>query len=170
MKPRIKRVIVMQGPSGAGKTTAARGIAGRAKATGLRVRIASADDFFAGRAFVPGLTGEANAMCMGTFANALSERVDLIIVDNTATRPNEVEPYLRAARDYDYEARVIRIECDPELAYSRNVHDVSLRTVRAQAARIAAMNVPASWRLIRMLAQSTEAPPSSAPRQETLRT
>ncbi len=162
MRPKIKRVIVMQGPSGAGKTTAARGIAGRAKASRLRVRVVSADDFFAGRAFVPGLMGDAHAYCIGAFANALAERLDLIIVDNTATRQNEIEPYLRSARDHNYEVRVIRIECDPELAYSRNVHDVSLRTVRAQAARIAAMRVPPSWRMIRMLA-AEPAPAQTAP-------
>lgn len=151
------RVVVLQGVSGAGKSTYGRTLTEAARAEGLHAVMVSADDYFlqlggGTYAFDPSKLQEAHATCFREFIRYLqsetdadTRRVDLIVVDNTNTTPHEVSPYMLAAQAFGFEAAVHRVLCDPAVAAARNLHGVPTPSVRAMADRITRERLPARW-------------------------
>jgi predicted kinase len=151
------RVVVLQGVSGAGKSTYARTLTEAARAQGLHAAMVSADDYFVRLGsgtytFVASKLQEAHAACFREFILHLSSAmdanpgcVDLIVVDNTNTTVHELSPYMLAAQAFGFEAEVHRIGCDPAIAAARNLHGVPTQSVRAMAERMARERLPARW-------------------------
>lgn len=130
------QVVVMQGVSGSGKSTMASRIAADA---GDGAVIVSADDFFmvGGKyKFDPSRLSYAHAMCFKKFLDALAAGARVVVVDNTNTSAAEISPYMLAAAAYGYDARILSIECRPDVAALRGLHGVPAGAIRAQAARI----------------------------------
>jgi len=136
----MQQIILVAGVPGAGKTTFAKYHAERAWHYGLRVALASADDYFedeAGNyAFDPTLLGEAHAACQSTVRAALAIGSDMVIVHNTLLSAWEREPYLVIAREFNAEVRIHVLDVDPAEAAKRNVHGVPFDRVIAMAERL----------------------------------
>jgi predicted kinase len=150
----VKAVWVLQGVSGAGKTFVATSLVESERRSGRSARRVSADDFFITRSgryvFTRAGLPAAHEACMRAFRSALKMGTELVVVDNTAIRPSEVERYLQVARKAGYEARVIRVECSPAQAAGRARAGVTLEQIQAQAVALGRRPAPASWGLVRM--------------------
>ena len=147
-----RRVVVLQGVSGSGKTTYGRRLAEEARESGFASRIVSADSYFeklGGGTYKFDFTklGEAHGECFRAFLDAVGIGIEFVIVDNTCTRVIEIAPYMLAAQAFGYEAEVHRVVCDPKVASARNLHDVPLGSVIAMDARIASEKLPPWWKL-----------------------
>jgi len=129
------KVIIMRGIPGSGKSTFI-------KNNYPEAAICSADNYFIDEGgnynFDKDKIGEAHKECMATFLTYVmnaeffdKDRVlkGPLIVDNTNISLHEVTPYLRVAEVFGCEVEVVRIECDVEVAYNRNKHDVPKRTI-----------------------------------------
>jgi len=142
----LKRVVILRGVSGSGKTTYAKTICAQHD----EVVVCSADDFFMHQAwnpdkgslleyqFDPARLGEAHTYCFGKFLDALYQEGDrVIIVDNTFIHKWEIENYLKAAWFVGavVEVHEIRIQTLDELqeCIRRNVHRVPPEVVTRMA-------------------------------------
>lgn len=142
----MKKVIVMRGVPGSGKSQYARGTGGV---------VVSADDFFVrvgkgAYAFDPTKLGEAHGMCLREFVEAVQGERPLVVVDNTNTTTTEAAPYMAVAAAYGYEAEIHEIGCDPLVAAKRNVHGVPEDRVLAMAARMSEARFPPWWKVVRV--------------------
>ena len=54
----------------------------------------------------------------------------MYVVDNTNIGLYEVTPYLRVAQAYSWDVEIVRMECNPEVAFKRNKHGVPLSTIK----------------------------------------
>ena len=131
-----KLAVILRGIPGSGKSTKARQIAEKHDGT----VICSADDYFVGEdgvyRFDVNKIGQAHGACKRKFADALKARESVVIVDNTNTRHREYKDYVREAKNYGYEVKVIKIPLiDAELAAERNTHGVPLETIKKMIAR-----------------------------------
>jgi predicted kinase len=133
-----KKVIVLRGLPGSGKTTYVR-------ANFPTAFVVSADDYFVGAdgvyRFNPAGIGEAHGSCFRRFIAALQGSTELVVVDNTATSIAEIAPYFLGAQAYGYDAEIITLRCDPTIAASRNVHGVPASAVMKMAAALEAGTV-----------------------------
>lgn len=133
---RTGRVVVMQGVSGAGKSTAAARLLGESAKVAV---VASADHYFEtrdGYKFDFRKLGEAHAACFRSFVDSLRRMVPVVIVDNTNTTAMEISPYMLGAAAFGYDAEILSVRCNPEVAAARNLHGVPLAGVLAQDKRI----------------------------------
>lgn len=145
MSEYVAKVIVMQGTSGSGKSTYAKK---KANQPGLNSIIVSADDFFVtptGYVFDASKLGVAHAMCFGDFIHELRTGTELVIVDNTNSTAVEIAPYMLGASAFGYEAKIVRVNCSPRLAYERGKHGVSYDSIVACEARIQKVSCFPSW-------------------------
>lgn len=129
-----------------------RGISGAGKSTYVKKHfpdavVCSADHHFedkeGGYNFDPRKLGAAHGSCKRKFAEALQRKEPLVVVDNTNTKMKEMTPYYKAAKAAGYEVRVVRLVVDPEVAASRNVHNVPEEVVKRMQARFA--DTPPEW-------------------------
>jgi len=128
----MKKVIIMRGVPGSGKSTKAKTYGGI---------ICSADDFFMQDGvykFNRKLIYAAHAHCIYNFEKALFNKEPLVIVDNTHTRKWEYERYIKCAERYGYEVVIDSLKdaglsCE-ELA-KRNVHGVPIENIKRMLAR-----------------------------------
>ena len=136
----MKKIIIMQGVSGSGKSTWARAEAQRTG--GL---VVSADFWFereGGYRFDPRQLSKAHAACFAAYVERLlawrSQATGTLIVDNTNTAAHEIAPYMLAGCAFAPEAEtfILRVPCDPEVAAARCVHDVPRAVIRSQHERI----------------------------------
>jgi predicted kinase len=115
-----KRVFVLQGPQGSGKSTFTRNF--------RHAVICSADAFFIGPdgvyKHVEADLKHAHAWCLRRFVEAVRDGQELVIVDNTNAQKWEMGPYVALARAYDYEVETHTFMVDPKVAFERNVHNV----------------------------------------------
>lgn len=136
MPPTNKRVFVLQGPQGAGKSTFTSRFP--------HAKVCSADTFFEGPdgyKHDAKKLGEAHAWCLRRFVEALQAADDpaapdgeaLIVVDNTNSARWEMGTYVQLAKAYGFEVEVHTFLVDPKVAFRRNTHNVPwevlLRTV-----------------------------------------
>jgi len=144
-----KKVIILRGLPGSGKTSAAKKMASQCVAGGGTVVTCSADDFFLDALgdykFDPTLLGRAHAECMHKFLKSLDAGIDLVIVDNTNTEIWEYQNYARATYltrgEYILEITTILegAQSVPELSISQ-IHELARRcTHGVSAQQIAAM-------------------------------
>ena len=148
-------VVLLQGVSGSGKSTVAKRLVDEARSQGRTAVVVSADHYFEkdGEYKFDGRYLEAaHATCFKRFQEALASRVDLVVVDNTATKLERLTPYVLATSaanldlEVKYEVKVLRIRCDVRVAAERNVHRVPERKIREMAADIAACRFPFHWK------------------------
>lgn len=129
----MKRVIIMRGVPGSGKSTLTR-------ETFPDAVFCSADDYFMVESkycFDPSKIALAHQACWRKFYGALCDKADTIVVDNTSTNVAEVAPYVLPAEVMDYQVEILTIWADPELAASRNVHGVPAESVLRMAEQLA---------------------------------
>lgn len=150
-----KKLIIMRGAPGSGKSTKAREIANSAWEDGyLAVDIWSADSYFVRPDGVYEFSfktlknahkwcreGVEKSMMMDNYdyEDGFGGPADLIIVDNTNTRKWEYQVYLDLAEKYGYDVEEIIVgefSEDAVKTYAeRNIHGVSEEKVREMMAR-----------------------------------
>ncbi len=135
-----RRVVILRGEPGSGKTTEARRLERRARIFYDRVAIHSTNDYFerAGR-FDPQRLGEFHERNFKAFVRSLQGGVELVIVDNCNSQRWEYERYIEAARARGYSVTFIVMPPLPvaELAWrtQKNGHCVPEHTIRNIIAR-----------------------------------
>ena len=139
-------VVIMQGVSGSGKSTVARKlVVGQPSA-----RIVSADDYFTHEGvytFDATKQGEAHQRCLRLFIENCQARLHLIIVDNVNARELNIAPYMAIAEAYDYDASILRVACNPNVAHARNTHGVPLDHITRWSADIYGRSLPPWWKV-----------------------
>ena len=127
-----KQMIILRGIPGCGKSTWANKFKDLAlvfMANPLHVEICSADDFFmvdGEYKFDPSRLPEVHGKCLEKASEAARVDVDYIVIDNTNIQVWNFQSYLELAKDFGYEVRVIRFQCDPTVSFKRNLHGVPL--------------------------------------------
>ena len=127
------RVIIMQGVSGSGKST-------YAKEKFPEATVCSADSYFTSDDgtydFMPEYIGHAHKACLRQFVDALGNRRETIVVDNTNTSQVEMAPYVAMAALRGYKVEIIRCEAPLEVCIERNTHGVPAGACTAMADRM----------------------------------
>ena len=152
----MKRVYILRGPSGVGKTTWTERLPDELKKeTGedVQVTVCSADHFFEGTEATVSDTGvhehpvynfdisklpQAHSQCMNSFLRALKNENAVIVVDNTNERRWEYMNYELAARIAGYHVVVVEFVIETleqlrEIA-ARSRHGVPLSVIATKAA------------------------------------
>lgn len=156
----MKKVIVLSGVSGSGKSTYAKGLANdSAYATNGHVLIVSADDHFmkdGQYSFDPSKLSEAHGECFRRFLFALDRAgrdgpggSDTVVVDNTNTTSEEIAPYMLAAQAFGWEAeiRTLDIEwADLVFYFQRNIHVNDIVVIERQFRRIVERKLLPWWK------------------------
>jgi len=140
------KLVIMRGPSGAGKTT-------WAKQQYPKSVICSANDYFIEHngeyIFKPEQLTEAHAICFEKANWYLKKQrgdKNVVVIDNTNTMLHEMSPYIMLGQLYSVdEIEIVQIFCHASVAFERNTHGVPERTVRKQAARLATTAIPPFW-------------------------
>ena len=135
------KVHILRACSGAGKSTKAAALVLTAMVAGLVSAVFSADTYMVDAegnyCFDFTKLSECHNQCLRGFTEALQgAHYDVLIVDNTNTTLSEIAPYAALALAYGAELKITTLRCDPRIAHSRNVHEVPLAGVEAQAARL----------------------------------
>jgi predicted kinase len=161
--PRIytsaKQVICMQGVSGSGKSHLARRLVAEAHRDNRPGYIVSADTYFYALGggkykFDFNKLGAAHDVCFRDFmAHLTSLGNGLVVVDNTNTVAADLAPYMRAASAYGWDAKIIRVECDPLKAAARNDGRAPMSSVTSQAGNLERENFPRWWVVERVRAE-----------------
>jgi len=137
---------IMRGGPGSGKSWY---VAQRCFTTGVIPTVCSADDFFINDvgeyAFDPQWLGRAHGACLKKCVESMVTRLD-IIVDNTNSKPQEMIPYLALAQAFSYSCAVVRVLCDPEIAWKRQTHGVPRDKFDAIHATVRQQQVPSMYR------------------------
>jgi len=148
MRDMGKRVVVMRGLSGSGKSTVARQLA-----QGEAAVIVSADDYFEtpeGYKWDGTKLGEAHKQCFRLFMAAIDAEAELIVVDNTNRDALEIAPYMMAAQSFGYEAAIVEVRCSPQVAAARNTHNTPAHVIERMAARMDREKLAPWWKVIRV--------------------
>jgi len=116
-----KRVIILRGISGAGKSTyTSRHFPG--------AMVCSADQYFispdGNYKFDPKKLGSAHGSCKRKFKKALEALEPLVVVDNTNLRRADYKDYVRLAKDHGYEVYQVVLRTQ-----YKNVHGVPESTL-----------------------------------------
>ena len=152
-----KRVKVMRGISGAGKSTMAKKLIAEALSKDERAVICSADDFFMDDSgkyqFNPALLGAAHKSCLRNFLTALQDEVDLVVVDNTNINVEDMAPYVALGEALDYDVEIIQVDTPSSVAMLRNVHGVPPAGVLRMEDALLKTKVPGRFKLIRVTAE-----------------
>lgn len=138
----MKKVILLIGCSGSGKSTKAKELFEQFSKQELSVKIVSADYYFNSSGeykFNGAKLGLAHDWCKAEYANALHNQYNIVIVDNTNTTEAERYFYGLVAENLGYEVELVYIaELDADVCHKRNVHGVPLESIKAQLKRIEA--------------------------------
>lgn len=153
----MKKVYIMSGVSGSGKSTAVQALLHEHINSHEHTSavVVSADHFFGKdtkeykKNFSPHLLGDAHSYCKLAFLKeiqfpAIKSESSAVFVDNTNTTALEMAFYIEAALAYDCEVIVVRVLADVEACVSRNTHGVPEHAVRAMHERFE-NNTPANW-------------------------
>ena len=131
----------MSGVPGSGKTTWAH----EHKPNAL---VISADDYFVVNGvyrYASNESHEAHVECMGMFLDAIDDGKE-IVIDNTNTSVAEVSPYYMVACASGYQSTLVTLHCDPDLAFSRCVHNVPRDVIVRMHDKIKFRRLPLTWR------------------------
>lgn len=137
------KVVILRGLPGSGKSTWVKNNLPNAF-------ICSADHFFENSLgeynFNPSKLSEAHGQCMWNFIAALTDKLPLVVVDNTNVTKIEIAPYLSVAQAFGYDVEIICI--DPKLSLKelseRNVHGVPYKSLQSMESRWE-NNFPPFW-------------------------
>jgi tRNA uridine 5-carbamoylmethylation protein Kti12 len=151
-----KRIVVLRGISGSGKSTVARQLA----ANEPGAIIVSADDYFEtpeGYKWAADKLNAAHGQCFRLFMAAIQADAPLIVVDNTNQTALEISPYMLAAQAYGYESAIVDVRCDPKVAAVRATHGVPESVIEQMASRMEQERLAPWWQVIQLDA-GVEAP------------
>lgn len=145
----MKKLIIMGGVTGSGKSTTARKILEESGVTGV---IYSTDDYWNTPSgeynFIPSMIGTAHAWNTRRVEAALETDVELVIVDNTNTTEWERAPFVKLAEKYGYEVEYRQAdspwwgdiysriksgeisEADVDVLVEKNTHGVPRDTIK----------------------------------------
>lgn len=145
----MKRVVIMRGLPGSGKSWYAKNIADAYRQEGEKVLIVSADDFFQKQMtsqtgegytiyeFNPFKLPEAHQDCFRRFLEALQKGVNIVIVDNTNIHRWEYASYSEATALAGYELSIIEYRAetidDVKVCIRRNTHKVPAEYIAKMA-------------------------------------
>jgi predicted kinase len=129
----MKRLIIMRGISGSGKSTWAR-------KNHPDAVVCSADHFFLDArtgvyAFNPAKLGEAHLDCWRKTLEWIQANAPVIVVDNTNTQLWEMSPYVQMGNAFGYEVLIVRVDTPVDVAAARNTHGVPAAAVKSMADR-----------------------------------
>ena len=139
-----KKIVILRGISGSGKSTYAKKLESQVVKEGGEPYRVSADQYFlsgGGYAFDPAKLPEAHNSCLRRYMAGANDiyrelgHIDLIIVDNTNTQLWEMAPYVAIAEAYNIPYEIVHVVCPVEVALERNAHNVPEDTLRKQADR-----------------------------------
>ena len=138
-----RKLVILRGVSGSGKSTRAKEIKKEAAAKHEVCYVCSADDYFMRDGkyeFDAKLLSQAHAWCKGKAEAVMYlAAADVVVVDNTNTQHWEYKPYIEMAQEHGYEVEVIKVgqldESNLKAYANRNRHGVSLDVIRKQAKR-----------------------------------
>jgi len=146
----MKKVIIMRGIPGSGKSTKAREIAATAITANYSAVICSTDDYFIDK--VDGLYKFDRTKLFinhqknfHAFIGLIHQKVDVIIVDNTNINKSDFSHYEKVAtlNGYDVEHIVVNPEISAEDAHARCIHQVPLETIaRMRNSLLASLTEP----------------------------
>lgn len=132
----MKKLYIMIGVSGSGKSTRSREIARYHLDKGENVYILSADDYWLmlGRGYYhyqSSKIGEAHLWNLRRFENAINDPSDkVIIIDNTNLERRSMKNYVLPAYHSGYEVEPIYIKpLDNHVMWERNSHGVAYETI-----------------------------------------
>ncbi len=145
----IRRVVILQGVSGSGKSTWTR-------AQTERHTVFSVDEIF----FQPdgsyvwdeARLSEGHRLCLRRFAEHLSAHErglipgpETVIVDNTNTRALFMAPYVALARAFDLPVEIISFRAPADVCFARNGGRAPLAVVQEMTQNIANFQMPKYW-------------------------
>lgn len=136
----MSEVTILRGISGAGKSKFAA-------VNHPTTYVVSADHFFqtaAGYRFDATKLSEAHALCLRHFVEAVRNNVN-VVVDNTNTSVEEIAPYYAIAEAYGRDVEIVTLDISIEVAAERNVHAISIESVRHQASKLKTARLPSRW-------------------------
>jgi predicted kinase len=139
----IKRVVVLQGTSGSGKSTWAR--------RQPDAIIVSADDNLIDPdgvyRFTPERQAEGHKLCLRKFTRALLNETSpsTIIVDNTNTRPLYMAPYVALGQSFQCQVEIRSFRAPVDVCVARNNGRAPPSVVREMAEAIEHFVLPPIW-------------------------
>ncbi len=153
----MKKVIIMRGLPGSGKSRYVKGLAAENKCS---VVIASADHYhylpqpdnpdgsMAPRRyeFKPENARKAHDSCLLEFIKYINQGWGLIVVDNTNCSAWEISPYYRLAEVHGYEVEIVWLQAPLEKCMARGLHNVPLATVENMRNRMEREELPSWWK------------------------
>lgn len=89
---------------------------------------------------------QAHDSCVNKFKQAVDNKQN-VIVDNTNTRLKEIRTYYDILVANNYEINLVFVNCDPDVAASRNVHSVPKEKVHEMYNRIKNLKIPDDWKV-----------------------
>ena len=137
----MKKLIVLRGIPGCGKSTVAEDVANEYVEMGYTADICSADYFFEDEngqyKFDGSMLNQAHYQSRDDADDAMSAGINLVIIDNTNTQKREYQPYIDMANEYGYDVVIQMVGnlTDIELYASRNTHGVPKEVIERMAKR-----------------------------------
>lgn len=145
-----KKVIVMRGVQGSGKSTYASKLHAEAFVDGLLPLTVSADQFFNGPngyQFDVKKLSDAHKDCMQRFMRALNDGMSPVIVDNTNINVEDIAPYVAVGEAMGYEVTIIQVNTPPDVAAKRNIHGLGEKQVRDAYDRLQRVKLPSRYKV-----------------------
>lgn len=154
----MRKVIVMSGVSGSGKSTyiqdviLGRTVKGNVTSFNSPASfvVVSADDYFIDSEgvykFDPTKLSDAHGRCFLHFILGMESECELVVVDNTNTTDVEIAPYILGAQAFGYEVEIRTLRIPFLYAHQRNTHGVSAQGVEAQFRRLQSRKLPPWWK------------------------
>lgn len=121
------KLLLYKGTSGAGKTTHAEKTMLWLEEQHYSVEYCSADRYFYTHEkyeFDPLKLKEAHSQCFDNFMEAIANRTNYIIVDNTNLHDWEIAPYIRLAAYYGMDIHLYKFDALPHTRRKNNVHNI----------------------------------------------
>lgn len=139
----MKQLIILRGLPGSGKSTYAKSL------TTENSILCSADNYFiklgeGSYLFDRSKLAQAHGECFKTFIEALRTDQPVVILDNTNSRPWEMQAYITAAQAYEYAYDITYLKCSKNTSFKRNIHNVPLKNIERMFENLQ-KNLPGNW-------------------------
>lgn len=144
----MKSFLILIGASGSGKSRLSKRISAKYPKT----VVCSTDDAMKNSEgayeFLPERLLFAHGCTREKVRRSMESKVPIVVLDNTNTSAEHIEPYFRMAQKFGYRTRFLVFpEMDPKLLAERNLHSVPFETILSQRDRIRHLlaNWPKDW-------------------------